>query len=275
MERNGQHHCPRCPGGLPRRNQGVAEAWEEANRKIEDTTTRISQLVDAQLSHHLLRACLDGCRVNHLLRATDTYSVDCVSSCSETILQTFEDLLGQPLTQPQRLQASLPLSNGGCGLRVPSFHRPAARIAALASFYSGGATKVGTPAYAQQADLSILRPPIQELVSRLGPNHHQATRLSTNPATLQTAGDISSQKWWSHELGTKPIDDLMQQASARDQARLLEQSNSSGSGWMAILPSVATQSVISSDEYTLGLKWHLGMPVVIDTSTPCPDAQAQ
>jgi hypothetical protein len=65
------------------------------------------------------------------------------------------------------------------------------------------------------------------------------------------------------------MDDLVDQARPRDQDRLLEQATGFGHGWMAATPSNNSHTTFSSEEYTLGLKWWLGLPVLNDVSQPC------
>ena len=66
----------------------------------------------------MLRACADGCRVNHFLRGSHSYAIpDVVRRCDEAILSTFEDIIGCGLSGHQRMQACLPLSSGGRGIK--------------------------------------------------------------------------------------------------------------------------------------------------------------
>ena len=68
---------------------------------------------------------------------------------------------------------------------------------------------------------------------------------------------------------------LLEASSPRDQARLLEQANSVGSAFMAVTPSPATNTIISTDTYRLGLRWWLGVPILIGDPLPsCAGCQA-
>jgi hypothetical protein len=120
--------------------------WEQVVEKLRRAVQRVTDLVDPQCAHHLLRKCLDGCKVTHLLRSTNTYKGRALlEEGEEVIFGGFGDLLGCSLSPLQRVQAGLPLKVGGCGIRCPMTIRPAARIAALASYYSEGAEAVGAP----------------------------------------------------------------------------------------------------------------------------------
>ena len=108
--------------------------WHGLMNTLQAATARVTSQLDPQCAHHLLRKCLDACKVTHLLRATDTYNSLDLGICDEAIWGAFEDLLGCGLNIWQRTQTALPIGVGGCGLRIPSRIRPAARIAALASY---------------------------------------------------------------------------------------------------------------------------------------------
>ena len=123
------------------------------------------------LAHHLLRQCLDACKVNHLLRATNAFAVlSDVRRCDGAILGAFEDIVGVGLTPAQRAQAGLPLNVGGCGLRLPSVIVPAARVAALARYYSSSARAVGLPDVVCVPGPSTLTPVLESLLARFGPS---------------------------------------------------------------------------------------------------------
>ena len=49
------------------------------------------------------------------------------------IMSTFEEVMGVPLSRPQRLQASLPMRKGGCGIKLLRTYAPAAHLAFLAA----------------------------------------------------------------------------------------------------------------------------------------------
>ena len=54
---------------------------------------------------------------------------------------------------------------------------------------------------------------------------------------------------------------LLDTSPARDQARLLEQTSGIGTSWMSVTPSPSLHTIIPSEEYSLALKWWLGVPL--------------
>ena len=249
--------------------------WQKSNEVLGQSIQKVTAVSDLQLAHHLIRSCLDGCKVNHLLRASDTYQLeDGIREAENHILGGFEDILGNCMSQPQRVQASLPLGVGGCGLRCPTLIRPAARMAALVGFYNDGGDRIGVPQFAKQLNSSWVLPVITELHRKLGPNFDPLPRWQGDiQAILHADEKHMQQSWWTESLGKKAMTDLLDISSPRDQCRLLEQSNSVGSAFMAITPSSALHTTFSSDLYRLGLKWWLGMPITVQNQAelpPCP-----
>ena len=60
---------------------------------MEATTKNVIEVTDAQTVHHLLRKCLEACKVNHLLRATDTYQAGLVlQQCDDSVVDAFDDI---------------------------------------------------------------------------------------------------------------------------------------------------------------------------------------
>ena len=204
----------------------------------------------------MLRKCLDGCKVNHLLRSTDCYSSDKgLRTCNAAILQAFEDLVGEGLGPQQLVQAAQPLRAGGCGIRCPLVNRSAARMAALATFISEGANRVGVPQMARSCPASFTGPPLAELQAFLGMNFDPLPSWIHKPETIGvTDAQHNQQKWWSLAIGKKAILNLLEVCSVRDQNRLLEQQTGIGASFMAATPSHHAQTKISSDQYRIGLR---------------------
>ena len=200
-----------------------------------------------------------------------------VQAVDLVILSAFEDLLGSALTSDQAAQASLPLRVGGCGLRCPLVMRPAARIAALATFHSSSAELVGVPEYAREIRSATLDPVLADLAAQLGPNCDPITRWQGTHSALETASkEHQRQSWWAERLGARSMHVLLDSSTPRDQARLLEQAGGFGSCFMGIIPNRNLNSVIPTDTYRLALRWWLGCPLLeYDAQNPplCPGCQ--
>jgi hypothetical protein len=189
------------------------------------------------------------------------------------IMGAFENIVGCGLTPAQRVQATLPLTSGGCGIRSPTTVRPAARIAAMAGFYQVGAARLGLPGELQKVDLSLLSEPIKDLQARLSPNFSPLDEWVRDPNRIATAERLySRQKWWSDSLGKQAMLTLVNHSCPRDQVRILEQRDGLGYAWMAAPPSEALHCVMSAAQYQLGLRWWLGLEIISgsDGNPKCP-----
>jgi hypothetical protein len=85
------------------------------------------------------------------------------------------------------------------------------------------------------------------------------------------------QKWWAEQVGKQRILKLLDNASPRDQARLLEQAGGLGTCFMGVIPNTNLFTLIPSDTYRLALRWWLGMPILEhtpETLVTCPGCLA-
>ena len=250
-------------------------AWERANEDLQESAAKVTKLMDPQCAHHILRSCLDGCKVNHLLRASNAYQViPLVRAASDTICAAMEDLVGCGLDQPRRIQCGMPLSAGGCGLSLPDRVLPAARIAAVVNFEREGASLLALPDFASHLPASVIAPPLEDLKTRLGANFEPVGSWCGDHTKLGRADkQQASQHWWAGELGKSDLLKLLETVPDRDQARLLEQRSGIGSSWMAAIPNSSLHTLIPPEDYTLGLRWWLGLPLIRPASEGGPPRQ--
>ena len=97
-------------------------------------------------------------------------------------------------------------------------------MAALCGFYSSGAATVGLPAFASQIKATWVQPPLSDLQKILGPNHDPLPRWIGHVDGISMAEHTHCQQhWWASALGKKKLLNLLDAATPRDQARLLEQ----------------------------------------------------
>jgi hypothetical protein len=251
------------PINFPGSSTQTSAAWDRATGSLQATLDKVTGLADAQTAHHLLRKCLDACKVNHLLRASDTYACEAqLHACDGAITGAFEDLVAHGLTVNQKAQASLPLSVGGCGVRTPTVIRPAARISALATYYTRGRHSVGVPDQGIGVNSAWIAPVLGELKDLLGASFDPLTGWSGQPDRLLTADtEHLQQKWWSASLGRKAMTRLLDTSTPRDQARLLEQAKSVVHAFMAVPPNANLHYTMPSDQYKTALRWWLGVPL--------------
>jgi hypothetical protein len=141
---------------------------------------QLRRLPDGQIRHALLRHCLDACRVNHLMRSTPSPSSQLAMKALQDDLKVAVcDLLGCGITAAAWEQATLPIGDGGLGIKDPLTTWPAARTAALASFQLR-ARAVGVPQELTTTIAPDLGITLQGLALAVGPHNESANRWLTD-----------------------------------------------------------------------------------------------
>ena len=144
-------------------------------KKVADLRKACTELIgvpDPQIQHCLLRQCLDAAKVQFLLRSAPSDSpsiLACVHQADEAIYGVLEAMVGTGLGPQARAQAALPFHQGGCGLRIPSIVRPAARIAGILSYERCGKVVVGVPLVAADVVPDDFPSILRSLQAHLGP----------------------------------------------------------------------------------------------------------
>jgi hypothetical protein len=105
----------------------VRSYLEEMVEKVQRITSLLPLLQDPQTEYCLLRSCLSLPKVMFSLRTVDTTAhQDVLKSYDQVTREGLARILGVPPTDMQWLQARLPVTMGGLGLRAAQEHGPAA-----------------------------------------------------------------------------------------------------------------------------------------------------
>ena len=186
-----------------------------------------------------------------------------ITKGDNAIISVVEEMVGGSLGPIAREQAGLPFSEGGCGIRLPSLTRGPARISGILTFQTEGHKRVGTPDLALNITPTDLPDVLQTLQSSLGPAFDPLHTFTHNMGSTWLADkQATSQAWWSDKLYAARKRSLLSQSTARDAARLIAQGTGIRSYWMQVTPSDEGCNRIPQDEYRLGLRWALGLPVL-------------
>jgi len=96
---------------------------------------KVGELSDKQSAHALMRMCLGPSRIQNALRTLPlAETAEFADAVSKVQCEAFTKLLGGNLSDSGWQQASLPLSEGGCGLSCAAFLAPVARLAGIIHF---------------------------------------------------------------------------------------------------------------------------------------------
>ena len=280
---------PRHPGvevlGLPIDYPGsdvqTDATWTSVVNKLQVALHALEELNDPQIGHTLLRSCLDACKVMHLLKSSSALA-PCLprhlAATDSLIMAVFEDCIGHSLPPMASLQATLPIRYGGCGIRLPSHYHVPARLAFLAGFPNNCArlSPPGAWTTPSQGEVNTI---VNRASTFLGSHFEPLVSWKNKPTSIHT-GDpkYHQQSWWSDRFCCQRSIELSGLAAQnpRDGVRLLYQNKGFGAGWMKSRPSVALQSIITPDEYRIGFRWRLSVPLLPDIPdiSPCPRCSA-
>ena len=113
--------------------------WGKATQHLHETLGRITEALDTQSAHHLLRKCMDACKVTHLLRSTDPHSTsEEVEECTEAIILCFEDIVGTGFTREGNgCKHACPCEQGVVGYELPHWCAPQQGWQRLFNFTKG------------------------------------------------------------------------------------------------------------------------------------------
>ena len=187
-----------------------------------------------------------------------------------------EDVAGCGLPPSAREQAGLPFIEGGCGIRLPSHIRDPARAASVASFMAVGRTQVGLPSQATASPPNDFSAIMTNLVATLGPNYSplQAWARDWSQVAIATR-EHRSQGWWADACAEARRRALVTSIGpdGRDAARVASQHGGLSAAWMQVTQVDEGPARISPDEYRLGIRWHLGLPIIptaVGQNVLCP-----
>ena len=120
----------------PRSQCQTTKKWAQAVTNATETLRALRLLAAGQIRHCLLRHCLDACKVNHLMRAAPSKAgLPFMEALSRELKIATCDLVGCGLTASAWEQATLPIAQGGLGIRDPLNACVHARTAALSNFH--------------------------------------------------------------------------------------------------------------------------------------------
>ena len=236
--------------------------------KVEEVTEMLPLIEDSHTEYALLRSCLSLPKLSFLLRAVDT-------SDYAQHLQTFDRItrealtriLGTPIGDRSWLQAKLPVSMGGLGLRAAEDQAPAAYAASVLSCKTLVQSLLGPEIGAEAPVLEG-----EELLGSLQPQLLAA--LAVAQGEQVTEADLAglSQRMISVKVDQHQLQQLQDQVpeeDVREKARLASLSLPHSGDWLNCAPLKALCLHLRSAEFVLAVKYRLGLPIY-DQEGPCP-----
>ena len=100
--------------------------------KSASLVEKVVQIPDTQVAHRLLRQCLGPGRVMYALRTLPLAATAALAiSATDAQRAALATLVGTPVSDLAWMQATLPVSLGGCGLTDVAALAPVARLGGL------------------------------------------------------------------------------------------------------------------------------------------------
>ena len=212
--------------------------------KVLSMQSHLSDIDDAQIELHLLRSCLSLCKINYLLRTIPPDLITTSYNLFDSGLhQSLESIIHSSLDDTSMLQASLPISFGGLGLRRASSSAPAAYIGSLNSSKDlvlhllRGDRDIGND------DVSVSDSSLREELQSLYPN---------------VDIKLAPQKSLQYAIDTESLVNLKASVPLRDKARLNTIGTPETGSWFWAIPNPNLGLTRSRQEFPLSLSMWLG-----------------
>lgn len=222
--------------GTPIGEPGYICEYVASKIDIIQTTLDLLPSLDDPHSHLvLLKSCFSWPRITFLTRTVPSSLIKNQLRRFDYLVQSsLEVVLGAPLSPSQRQQVTLPISQGGIGLRSTVLHAAPAYIASVAHSMDLVHTITGLPLLAETGPVSPLFKHFQDSIDSLNTSISDAERLEPSEAA------ITKQKQTSFQIDTKISDSLLEQAdTSRDKARLRALRLKGAGQWLHSVPNIA------------------------------------
>ena len=197
---------------------------------------------DPQVALTLLRLCGSFCRLSYLACSTPTDLVlEAFKLFDDDIHHCFMDCIGFTKSDEAWYQAQLGLNSGGLGLRSLSLHSSSAYIASVCS----------------DLVLLIMKMSIHltNAVDQFNSHVSPIKKLSVNSIISSPV----SQKLLSSKVNDHCFQNLFDQSSPANKARLLSVSASHATSWLSVIPSISQGLHLDPIDFRVAVKWWLGL----------------
>ena len=238
------------PVDAPQGQCQTTKKWAQAVTNATEMLRALRLLADGQIRHCLLRHCLDACKVNHLMRAAPSKAgLPFMEALSSELKIATCDLVGCGLTASAWKQATLPIAQGGLGIRDPLNAYAHARTAALSNFHQRS-HHVGMPSEIARALAPDQDDTICALATFLGPHHDPVSKwLDTPSAFLSADANTASQSWWADQVAKVRRARLETLGTARDQIRLTAREGPFSTAWLSLTSSCVGNTTLADQDF--------------------------
>ena len=172
-----------------------------------------------------------------------------MTELSDALKSTLCDLLGSGISNVAWEQATLPVRQGGLGIKDPLQVWPAARLAALANFHARG-SYVAVPTDILNYLPPDIGPTLTAMAAQTGTQHDTLNIWLADPSQIKTADrQATRQQWWGTHAAAIRVQRLRTIGTARDQVRIQSQEGPLASAWLTVTPSKANNTTLSDTDF--------------------------
>ena len=225
--------------------------------RVSILQTRLGDLEDPQVELLLLRSCLGVCKLNYLLRTIPPGSMDSeLLRCDDNLRRSLSSICNASISDQSWLQATLPCSLGGLGLREASRASPAAFLGCCISSFALCSQLLST---FSGSTITLSSIPGEELAIA----HLSALLSGTSVPEVPDSQLSEAQRIFQSQLDACQSNSLLSSCSLRDQARIRAiSSHSCASAWLRAIPSASLGLTMSRQEFVCSLWYWLGIPIL-------------
>ena len=228
--------------------------------KAFDAQSHLSELNNPQVELHLLRSCLSICKINHLLRTVTPGLLDVELTQFDKSLRHSLERSNHTFFHSRLLVASLPIRDGGLGLREASVSSASAFIG------SCNTSRDLTQSFLQQGNQSLTTTDenlLEPIVLLPGEDEARVRLLKQLgdgclPCNLTSA----SQREIQSHVNCLILSSLKENASLRERARLNTVAAPHGGDWLRAIPNPRLGLTMSPHEFVLAARIWLGVPIL-------------
>ena len=253
-----------------------SDTLEPARRTLQ----KLGTVTDPQISKTLLRHCTGFCQFVYALRATPPTQVAAAAADFDDIVMAALQCGFFSLPENKRSQLRRGIRSGGLGIRSVVTHSESAYIASVSYAATADGWRANSADGYTDAVASYNKKVSTEhqlFINAAGlavptPRHTPAAAdCSTSAPEEDTEAKPPKQKALSAHIDAAARAAEYVSATRRDKKRLTSQAGEHAALFLGVVPDPARFQDFTPQEYTMLVRWWLGMPVYTHTLTkPCP-----
>ena len=218
---------------------------------------------DPQVEFVILRSCLSMPKIMFTLRTTDpTNHLDLWNMYDGITRESLCRILGSPISDIQWTQSTLPVSQGGLGLRAAVDHASAAYISSILAAHDLKEQILGL--VGEDIPPVIAPQLLESLESKTGSEESVACLRSTSQKELSLRIDLHNTELFRQQIS--------ESGNVRDMARFSSLGLPNAGAWLNVIPSPSLGLHLRPSEFTVSVKYRLGMDIFLCAGkcTACP-----